>query len=583
MNITVLTVPGKFPTVIHDPGLWTYTVSEDMGKLNHYSANYFWWEEFFSEGPSDYVKENKPVLHNIINKLKGVDLALTSYDSFNALKSLTTFSAYETSEHYISTIKRLYNHIKMWDRFKTDLTVDLVSGIRVKELNYSSLNDVIEYSLNEGTLLYKITEEALADVVQIPDFLVVNITCPEELLTALVCAKIIRKKSKNAYICLADHGYENFSLHFYMDKLQKDERLFEILDSIVAKKEHLGFILPRLIISVKSGRTPKGILYKEYFEEFICPEPDYNNTLPPIPIYSWENILWTRLSSKKCYWSKCTFCVQNTKYEETTCVTINEIDESLIRIHKLIESGYENIIFSDEAVSLSVIKYFCEKILEMGLKFRWTLRCRIEKGFSDNLISLMKKAGCFEILFGLETISPGVQEKMKKYDVDIDKEFVKELFQSINARNIGLHVNFITGFPGERLWELSENMNFAINCLKGLDNTTYLLNIFTLFKGSLVANDPESFLIKLEEADDDMPYVLEYSFKPEIEKESKAVQAMIPKLSELVYDKLGWSKYGVDIDSLNAVYLYFTSGHGSIFKTMENNPFKNPLKSESNF
>lgn len=196
MNITVLTVPGKFPTVIHDPGLWTYNVSEDMGKLNRYSANYLWWKVFFSGELSELVKENKPVLNNIINKLKGVDLARTSYDSFNALKSLTTFSPYEASENYISTIKRLYDHIKMWNRFKTDLTVDLISGIRVKKLNYSSLNDIIEYSLNEETILYKITEKALMDMVEIPDFLVVNITCTEELLTTLICAKIIRKKSK---------------------------------------------------------------------------------------------------------------------------------------------------------------------------------------------------------------------------------------------------------------------------------------------------------------------------------------------------------------------------------------------------
>ena len=55
-------------------------------------------------------------------------------------------------------------------------------------------------------------DSALIEVPQETDVLVVSVTSPEDLLTALIAVRLLRKTRPRMHACLADHGYENFSL-----------------------------------------------------------------------------------------------------------------------------------------------------------------------------------------------------------------------------------------------------------------------------------------------------------------------------------------------------------------------------------
>ena len=77
--------------------------------------------------------------------------------------------------------------------------------------------------------------------------------------------------------------------------------------------------------------------------------------------------------------------------------------------------GVQHIMFVDDLFLASRVRVteLCNLILESGLKMTWTCTARVDTVKSD-LLELMKRAGCWEISFGLETGSDELLRKMDK-------------------------------------------------------------------------------------------------------------------------------------------------------------------------
>src|SRR5262249_46921842 len=110
-----------------------------------------------------------------------------------------------------------------------------------------------------------------------------------------------------------------------------------------------------------------------------------------------ELVYWSRISRRRCYWSRCSFCVQNQKYDDPRAPAKSEIFESLERVGALVHGGCRNIIFSDEAVSPASLRPLSDGILERGISFKWACRCKLETSFTSELMELAASAGCYEI------------------------------------------------------------------------------------------------------------------------------------------------------------------------------------------
>jgi len=239
----------------------------------------------------------------------------------------------------------------------------------------------------------------------------------------------------------------------------------------------------------------------------------------------------------------------------------NEIPGVLDRLEVLVLAGYRTVIFSDEALSPAILDNFSRGLADRGIKLRWSCRCKLELAFTPELFRQMHEAGCCQVLFGLESISPRMLRLMDKYVEGLDAHAIDNIFRALDRAGIGLHVNLIGGFPGDTPEELISSVEFVIQSLATLSNATFLLNRFALFCGSPVMNNPAAFGIEPVHVDGDMPWAYPYEHAPGFKANGLAVARLLPELKQRLTTGLGWDRFGAGAGTRAAINLYFLTGH----------------------
>jgi hypothetical protein len=201
----------------------------------------------------------------------------------------------------------------------------------------------------------------------------------------------------------------------------------------------------------------------------------------------------------------------------------------------------------------------------------------MELAHTRDLLRQMRMAGCFEILFGLESISSRTQKRMGKYVEGLDAQAVKKIVHAMAELGIGVHMNLIAGFPGDTPQEVTDTVEFLIEALSDVKGATFLLNRFELFPETPIMENPGAFGVIPLIGTGDMPSSYPYTVTSEYYEDSLAVDRMIPALRERLLSGLGWRKFGRCHRANMALSLYFGTGHGAIFKTQDHNIFANPL------
>jgi radical SAM superfamily enzyme YgiQ (UPF0313 family) len=123
--------------------------------------------------------------------------------------------------------------------------------------------------------------------------------------------------------------------------------------------------------------------------------------------------------------------------------------------------GAREIRFFDDCFTLDKERTYkiCEGVKKRKLKFPWTCLTTVNSVTKD-LLKEMKSAGCWQVLFGLESADEEMLGRLKKGAT---------LEQNINAvrwaKEAGLSVraDFIVGTPGETEESLKKTLDFAIN------------------------------------------------------------------------------------------------------------------------
>ena len=145
--------------------------------------------------------------------------------------------------------------------------------------------------------------------------------------------------------------------------------------------------------------------------------------------------------------------------------------------------GVQHIMFVDDLFLASRVRVteLCNLILENGLKMTWTCTARVDTVKSD-LLQLMKRAGCWEISFGLETGSDELLKKMDKMArVESSTKAVTWTAQA-GIRTKGL---FMLGYPGETL----ETIQMTKDFIRSIPMQIMNLTKFTPYPGSPIYRD----------------------------------------------------------------------------------------------
>ena len=95
----------------------------------------------------------------------------------------------------------------------------------------------------------------------------------------------------------------------------------------------------------------------------------------------------------------------------------------------------------------------------------------------DELLSVLKQAGCVELTLGVESGSPKILEMIKK---DLDLDVVRSAVKLIRKNNISVGTFFMAGFPRETLEDML--MTFAL--IQELKSERIVFNVFDPMPGS---------------------------------------------------------------------------------------------------
>lgn len=142
-------------------------------------------------------------------------------------------------------------------------------------------------------------------------------------------------------------------------------------------------------------------------------------------------------------------------------VRYRSVDNIICEIKECISKyRIKNFVFWSDLFTSNhnFIKEFCEKIISENLNIIWGSNSRADT-LNEDILILMKKAGCNLMSLGIES---GSQEILDKIGKKITKEQAKNAVKMCKKHNIKVFAYFVIGLPWENKNNILETINFAI-------------------------------------------------------------------------------------------------------------------------
>ncbi|MBI5408632.1 MAG: B12-binding domain-containing radical SAM protein [Nitrospirae bacterium] len=155
-------------------------------------------------------------------------------------------------------------------------------------------------------------------------------------------------------------------------------------------------------------------------------------------------------SSRGCPFS-CVFCASHSVWSRK--VRFRSADNILEEFKQVVdELKVDFIKFSDDTFTIkrSLVEEFCVKKIDRRIKTPWACNVRVDM-VDEQMLKLMKEAGCREIWAGVESGSPRILKEMNK---KITVEQVRRVFAA--SRELGLirRAYMLLGMPEETLEDI---------------------------------------------------------------------------------------------------------------------------------
>lgn len=156
--------------------------------------------------------------------------------------------------------------------------------------------------------------------------------------------------------------------------------------------------------------------------------------------------------------------------------SVSNVIEEVKEIKKKFGDVLLAFVDNDLTVGRKWITDFCNGLLNEGIKIEWRCEGRINT-LSEELMKLMKLAGCKIVDVGIESGSQDVLNKIRK-GITLDQ--VKNVVNFAKKINFPLHAWFMIGIPGETKHDIKDTIEFA----KKLDVVSIGFSIATPWPGT---------------------------------------------------------------------------------------------------
>ena len=224
--------------------------------------------------------------------------------------------------------------------------------------------------------------------------------------------------------------------------------------------------------SLQAIEDIKGIGWRKNGKPVRTPaaEPIENlDDLPnPAQYFDYQHLVLTRGCG-----GNCNFCGSPRFWGRR--VRFHSADYFVEQLEYLTQKGIRFFYFSDDTFTANKRRVIevCRKIIEKKLDITWNAISRVDH-VSEDVLFWMRKAGCIQISYGVESGSQKIRKFLLK---NISAEKIQPAFTLTQKFGIMARAYFIYGAPGESRQTIQETIDL-INTIKPLGAIFYILDIF---------------------------------------------------------------------------------------------------------
>lgn len=252
-----------------------------------------------------------------------------------------------------------------------------------------------------------------------------------------------------------------------------EKTIIELLNAIEAKKkfDHIQGIIYREGDRIIENAPREFIkdLDSLCFPHESAPEvlKDYDQ----YPRTAFKNILATRGCPFNCF-----FC--GTRKIWSRKVRFRSPENVIKEIKGLQKMGLSSVHFDDDTFGITTQYIFdlCTALITYCPGLKWSCDLHV-KLVDEQIISLMKTAGCYLIQVGIESGNNEILKAMRK---NITIEEAISACEIIKKHGIELHTFFIVGFPQET----EDTLNETVTAMKKIKSDVLIYSIFTPYPGT---------------------------------------------------------------------------------------------------
>jgi radical SAM superfamily enzyme YgiQ (UPF0313 family) len=208
-----------------------------------------------------------------------------------------------------------------------------------------------------------------------------------------------------------------------------------------------------------------GKIIKTENAEFIQNIDDVPN---PAKYFKYQHVI----SSRGCPWN-CTFCGSPRFWKRR--VRFHSPEYFVEQLELLYKKGINFFYVSDDTFTLKEDRVIeiCKKILERKLDITWFAISRVNC-VGEDMLYWMRKAGCIQISYGVESGSEKIRNCLNK---NIKTHDIKKAFDLTTKYGILARAYFIYGSPGESRATIQKTIDL-MHEIRPMSTIFYILDLF---------------------------------------------------------------------------------------------------------
>jgi len=450
---------------------------------------------------------------------------------YAVLSSAMLFGEYiidkvEDAKKILKNKTEFYDIEKLFDAFKVlELGLKLASAafyptnltFHSYDMRYScrsSMDVLLAISDREENLFIEYYENNIIPWVlkNQPGLIGISIINTSQIIPGLTLASLIKKVNPQIHINIGGSIFTRL-----INEISRNHELFSIIDSVIVNEGETALLA--LIKNLENGRNFEDIpnlIYRDGTEikiNEISKNGEDVNSLPTpcfdglsLSRYLSPELILPVLSSRGCYWGRCTFCDHGYGYSGKYRPRDTE---KLYNDLKNLKSKYKTdfFTFQDEGLSPKSIGALSDKMIENKLGIKWLADSRFEKAFSPEVSKKLSDAGCKMLYLGLESANDRI---LKCMDKGIAIENVLNICKHCTDSGIWTHLFLIFGFPTETHSEVRETMDFIVGNNKIIRSMSF--GSFQLTKHSKVYENPNLYDVNKIIKNDTLDFSLWYDY-----------------------------------------------------------------------